>query len=732
MFGKEDFMPFWNPKGGASVPKQKQWGSFGPKKKQELRKKHKDTDGDGVPDMWDCQPFNFMRQDVFSPDQLEEIFNTDFSPKKKLGSGSFGSVFTTQSEDYVVKLNNLDTPDKTQPMEFMANWLQKTEGEKPSVERVRDVYHWFNAKDEMQQDAILYIKPDTLQSGKPESPFWEGSPESLNNLLKSMPKTDFMESTENYHTIGMEMMKFDDMELGSMSLMSPSEQIEVDAGSYTATGIVRPKMTVIVEHNNPQNLELITEDVMQQIYHGVKELSDAGLVIWDGLQIGLDKNGKAYIFDTDTVTMGTPQEAKVNNKHVWEAFVNNVNTLKGSRYVYKPIKVDKTFTGWVAIKAASSSADTKDSDYTYVLYKNGKKTPTAIKLSMFRSSAGKFTFYVVLQNGYKVLKEKTFEAREKAQEYVNTLQREYSQAISSIPIATTSSRRGPRNLPEGWEALGGGVNQVEWALFKDDKPIAKVGIQAKEGLNKGFFKMLYPESGGKLKSRKVDNQIFLSSGKNDAMNYIEGIMQQMGAGDVAAKNKPGVEGWQEVPQMTGSGDYLFEYYINGKRQAWVKVKHDPKSRKYYGVLRAYSLPNNKMIRVMVLKDTLQRDIEDAMNTIENAFKREMSGWLVMANSSHNYYSKYEIPNSPTGQTFYVVVNPIKRKMLPPGAQVPSTAGFKLTLSSYERGGAGVIEHAEKDYDDIGTAKKAALELERIIKANEGENMVRVIKQMARL
>ena len=50
-------------KKGASVAKQKQWKGLTPKKKTVLRKKYKDTDRDGVPNKWDCQPFNRKKQD---------------------------------------------------------------------------------------------------------------------------------------------------------------------------------------------------------------------------------------------------------------------------------------------------------------------------------------------------------------------------------------------------------------------------------------------------------------------------------------------------------------------------------------------------------------------------------------------------------------------------------------------------------------------------------------------
>jgi hypothetical protein len=47
----------------ASIKKQNQWKSFTPQTRNILRNNYKDFDGDGVPNKWDCQPTNVMRQD---------------------------------------------------------------------------------------------------------------------------------------------------------------------------------------------------------------------------------------------------------------------------------------------------------------------------------------------------------------------------------------------------------------------------------------------------------------------------------------------------------------------------------------------------------------------------------------------------------------------------------------------------------------------------------------------
>ncbi len=48
---------------GANVKRQKQWSKMKPSRRKKLRKSLLDSDGDLVPNKYDCQPFNFLRQD---------------------------------------------------------------------------------------------------------------------------------------------------------------------------------------------------------------------------------------------------------------------------------------------------------------------------------------------------------------------------------------------------------------------------------------------------------------------------------------------------------------------------------------------------------------------------------------------------------------------------------------------------------------------------------------------
>lgn len=90
----------------ASICSQKKWQGFPIATKTKLRKTLKDTDKDGVPDKYDCQPQNKRKQESFLPEDLDYINNT---PKIKvgkfIGEGKCGEVYSVKGNDnLVVKL----------------------------------------------------------------------------------------------------------------------------------------------------------------------------------------------------------------------------------------------------------------------------------------------------------------------------------------------------------------------------------------------------------------------------------------------------------------------------------------------------------------------------------------------------------------------------------------------------------------------------------------------------
>ncbi len=97
----------------ASIQKQNQWKSFSPNMKNIMRSKFKDTDGDRIPNRWDCQPRNIMRQ--------------DFSQ-----TGSTGIPMFDNPDDYLVKKEVVQmSPDKYMKEAYRSHYPN------PTYERVR-------------------------------------------------------------------------------------------------------------------------------------------------------------------------------------------------------------------------------------------------------------------------------------------------------------------------------------------------------------------------------------------------------------------------------------------------------------------------------------------------------------------------------------------------------------------------------------------------------------------
>jgi hypothetical protein len=58
---------------GASMKKQSMWANMSTPQRSAMRRTHKDNDRDGVPNKWDCQPNNRMKQD--SNSRFKKGFN---------------------------------------------------------------------------------------------------------------------------------------------------------------------------------------------------------------------------------------------------------------------------------------------------------------------------------------------------------------------------------------------------------------------------------------------------------------------------------------------------------------------------------------------------------------------------------------------------------------------------------------------------------------------------------
>lgn len=101
---------------GASIKLQKQWQGFSKPQRLVERILHKDTDRDGVPDRWDCQPRNPKKQEASVVGKVVG-FNNNNNNEMNVGFNSIGRPneisFTNNGNPY----NNIGfnvTPIKVQ------------------------------------------------------------------------------------------------------------------------------------------------------------------------------------------------------------------------------------------------------------------------------------------------------------------------------------------------------------------------------------------------------------------------------------------------------------------------------------------------------------------------------------------------------------------------------------------------------------------------------------------
>ena len=102
-------------KGAAPLYKQKQWASFPQQKRQQLRMKFKDTDGDRIPNAWDCQPKNIMRQDsqlYLKPSKQQSIFYTNPKNNSKKIFINQAKGITGETQEDIDMVSNLITHEE--------------------------------------------------------------------------------------------------------------------------------------------------------------------------------------------------------------------------------------------------------------------------------------------------------------------------------------------------------------------------------------------------------------------------------------------------------------------------------------------------------------------------------------------------------------------------------------------------------------------------------------------
>ena len=93
---------------GASPAKQKQWKGFSEPKRNLMRKRYKDTDGDRIPNRWDCQPKNIMRQDTLENSEYVTLYHG--TPKSNISNIMKNGLRPAVS--YLQKIDDNKTPPR--------------------------------------------------------------------------------------------------------------------------------------------------------------------------------------------------------------------------------------------------------------------------------------------------------------------------------------------------------------------------------------------------------------------------------------------------------------------------------------------------------------------------------------------------------------------------------------------------------------------------------------------
>lgn len=264
-----EFNLFSPPKDAAPIKKQKQWNSFSEKKKQNLRKQHRDTDKDGVPDIWDCQPRNPFKQDRYVQEELDEIKSFgEIELGAGIGRGGSGSV-------YNIKAKNASSQNAA------ANYVVK-------VSNAASNYHEHVTRNGAKP---LKCRHKSFEKCAAGTKYDDGYLEIIEYEY------------EDYHDQGYE----------DMSLILPVMPVRVKvAGGKTTFGLLEPKVDVKSERLHLQykddpkdSYKTTSQEEIRQVYDGMQQLTNHGVAVWDFIQGGTANRPhgvKYHIFDTGAVS----------------------------------------------------------------------------------------------------------------------------------------------------------------------------------------------------------------------------------------------------------------------------------------------------------------------------------------------------------------------------------------------------------------------------------------------
>lgn len=129
--------------------------------------------------------------------------------------------------------------------------------------------------------------------------------------------------------IEVEARVYDRLNLKENSLAIPTKRTPLGKCNRIngeCTGLIRPKVDVVTDPFG--SYSDITRSQIEQLRRKVIAMSHDGLVLTDGLQVGLDKAGRMLQFDLEDIEKGSPERAFRRNNTAWTSFLHKITGIR--------------------------------------------------------------------------------------------------------------------------------------------------------------------------------------------------------------------------------------------------------------------------------------------------------------------------------------------------------------------------------------------------------------------
>jgi hypothetical protein len=162
------------------------------------------------------------------------------------------------------------------------------------------------------------------------------------NMVVKIPrgfvKNDDLDWTESYrrHQISESIKELSDeydlyviYDLENEALFTPTELVQLGRNDLGLSGIglLRPYVKVL---DYPRAL---SDKQLEMLRQQLISISRKGLVLTDGLQIGIDKSGRPLLFDLGWVAKTKPSNAFASNSTLWRHMVERMTTRRNDPYL---------------------------------------------------------------------------------------------------------------------------------------------------------------------------------------------------------------------------------------------------------------------------------------------------------------------------------------------------------------------------------------------------------------